>query len=68
MPTEKVPQSKDPEFSRRDIFAMAAMVGLLINPNKDNLTVSGIADEAYFMADAMVAEGRINPEGRKKKP
>lgn len=44
----------------RDQFAMAALTGILSNPNENPVAPSRLAETAYVIADAMMDERAIN--------
>ena len=53
-------------LTKREIFAMTAMQGLLSNPSMidaiTNVSVDFIKDSAYLLADAMLDEAEIDKE------
>ena len=53
-------------LTKREMFAMKAMHGLLSNPSMidgiTNLSVDFIKDSAYLLADAMLDEAEIDKE------
>ena len=54
-PTWIIPMNVGPPISRRDLFAAAALAGLLTNPDCDGLAAE-FARDAVEHADAMIAE------------
>lgn len=53
-------------LTKREMFAMKAMHGILSNPSMiddiTNLSVDFIKDSAYLLADAMLDEAKIDKE------
>lgn len=53
-------------LTKREMFAMTAMQGLLSNPSMidgiTNLSVDFIKDSAYLLADAMLDDSEITKE------
>lgn len=53
-------------LTKREMFAMTAMQGLLSNPSMidaiTNVSVDFIKDSAYLLADAMLDEAEIDKE------